>query len=91
MSRRERDHYPEEGSGKNWTDFGLFCLRCGKKFHGGIEGARKPLLAHCAEEHQGNVEYGAFATPVSYEAEKRARGMGTIEEVVQLNRIWRKQ
>lgn len=89
MSKRGK-YFPDKDSGKNWTDFGLFCLRCGKRFHGGIDRAMKPLLQHFVEEHQGeNVEYGAFATPTSYEAGKKARGMGTIKEVVQLNRIWR--
>jgi len=50
----------------------------------------KPLLAHSAVEHAGEaVEYGAFATPLSYEAEKKAKYGASIKEVVEANRIWR--
>jgi len=87
MSRRDkRDPWGE--SGKNWKDFGLVCLHCGRTFYGGIDQAMKPLLAHSALQHEGQLpRYAASATPVSYEAKKRGIPRPTISEGVAASKI----
>ena len=87
--RRDRDDW-SEGGGKDWGNWGVACLYCGERFYGGVSKASRQCANHTTIEHPGETpHYVAFASPLTYEAEKQARFMGTVNEAVALERIMR--
>lgn len=83
-------YFPDKDAGKEWGNFGVACLLCGLHFYGGIDKAAKECVNHTAGEHPGEVpRYAAFASPRSYEAEKKAKFLTSMREAVGLERIWR--
>lgn len=89
MSNRGK-YLPDKDAGKNWGNFGVVCLICGLHFYGGVDKATRECANHTTAEHPGQVaRYAAFATPLSYEAEKKARFLTGTRDAVGLERVLR--
>lgn len=88
--KKRGDYFPDKDVGKEWGNFGIACLLCGEKFYGGIDKAARECTNHTTGEHPGEVpRYAAFASPQSYEAEKKAKFVTSVREAIGLERIWR--
>lgn len=89
MSKRG-SYFPDKETGKDWSNWGVVCLYCGERFYGGINKGAMECANHTTVEHPGEaLSYAAFATPQSYEAEKKAKFMTSTKEALNLDRILR--
>lgn len=89
MSKRGK-YLPDKGGGKDWSNFGVVCLLCGERFYKGVDRAARDCANHTTVEHPGEVRrYATFASPLSYEAEKKAKFMTGTREAIGLERILR--
>lgn len=87
--KSDRDPWGE-GGGKEWGNFGVVCLLCGERFYGGLDRAARECANHTTGEHPGEIaRYAGFATPQSYDAEKKAKFLTSASEAVGLERILR--